>query len=84
MQPIMSQRAIMNNILEKGCNGDSIMEGKTKPVNTIEAEQAADNEANAMLMISMDIMMLMMGKRIPCTTDNNLTRILHFLGKIVL
>ena len=52
----MSHRAIMNSMLEKGCSGDSIIEGNTKPVSTIDAENAADNEANAMLIISISIL----------------------------
>ena len=51
IEPIMSHRAIMKSMLEKGCIGESIIEGNTKPVSTIDAEQAADNEANAMLTI---------------------------------
>jgi hypothetical protein len=58
MDPIMSHRAIMKSMLEKGCIGDSIIEGNTKPVSTIDAEEAADNEANAMLTISIVIIIV--------------------------
>jgi hypothetical protein len=46
----------MKSMLEKGCIGESIIEGNTKPVSTMDAEQAADNEANAMLTISIFIL----------------------------
>jgi hypothetical protein len=42
----------MNRIFEKGCCGDSIIEGKTSPVSTIDAEQAADRAENKMNTIS--------------------------------
>jgi len=48
----MSQRAIMKSMLEKGCIGESIIEGNTKPVSTIDAEQAADRAENPMNTIS--------------------------------
>jgi hypothetical protein len=48
MEPIMSQRAIMKSMLEKGCIGESIIEGNTKPVSTIDAEQVADRAENPM------------------------------------
>jgi hypothetical protein len=60
MELIESQRAIMKSMLEKGCIGESIMEGNTKPVSTMDAEQAADNEANAMLAISIVIIIVSM------------------------
>jgi hypothetical protein len=54
----MSHRAIMKSMLEKGCIGESIIEGNTKPVSTMDAEQPADNEANAMLTISIVIIVI--------------------------
>jgi hypothetical protein len=38
----------MNRIFEKGCCGDSIIEGNTSPVSTIDAQQAADRAENPM------------------------------------
>ena len=49
-------------MLEKGCIGESIIEGNTKPVSTMDAEQAADNEANAMLTISIVVVIIIMSK----------------------
>jgi len=45
---IISAHAIMNRIFEKGCCGDSIIEGNTSPVSTMDAEQAADRAENPM------------------------------------